>query len=216
MNEPLSGRPDLSASLAQQLAAEYFHVIGEPSVLPSERDQNFFIQSASDPGTAWVLKIANAFATEASLDFQNRLIIHLGKSLKTAVPKLINSVSGEPMVWIEISGRRHAMRLLSYLPGTPWAHIRYHSKQLGQSLGRFVGRLLSSLQTFRTRPEFARLNGTWRRVRRPSRSVWIRSLIPNNNNWSDIFCTITNPTFSTYTVACVAVPSIMTPMITTF
>ena len=83
-------RPHFSAEDAQRFARELFG--RNPSSarqLPSDRDQNFYLEEPS--GEAFVLKIASAAETAEVLDFQNQVLLHLAKSQQVAFPQPLPS-----------------------------------------------------------------------------------------------------------------------------
>jgi 4-aminobutyrate aminotransferase-like enzyme len=60
------GQPRFAMEEAQALAFQHFGVRGSASEMPSERDQNFLLETSR--GEFYVLKIANAAEREAVLD----------------------------------------------------------------------------------------------------------------------------------------------------
>lgn len=127
--------PRVSRREAEELADARYGVRGQAVELASERDQNFRIQSAD--GTSVVLKIANATEREEILDFQNRAIEHLATTARTlALPRVIADIDGHSIGRIEHGGKRHLVRMLSWVPGRVLAQARPHSRDLLAGLGR--------------------------------------------------------------------------------
>src|SRR6476659_5354370 len=83
--------PALSAPEAAELARRLYGVDGEASPLPSERDQNFRLQTAA--GDAFVLKIANAADDRALLEAQNAALAHVSRRT-TLCPMVVPVLDG--------------------------------------------------------------------------------------------------------------------------
>ncbi len=137
-------RPRFDAESAKAILHDIYDVKArELRELPSERDQNFLITTASEQ---LVLKIANASESREILDFQNQALAHVAaRDPDLLVPRLRKTPGGETVS--ELSGG-NLSRLLSYLDGKPLAKIRPHSPQLLRALGRFMGRLDVALEDF--------------------------------------------------------------------
>ena len=75
MGPSLADAPAFDIAGAARLARELYGREGPARALPSERDQNFLIETAD--GERIVLKIANAGEDAAMLDAQQRALAHL-------------------------------------------------------------------------------------------------------------------------------------------
>ena len=145
--------PNFTEAQADAIAKEHFNISGTFKPLPSERDQNFHIRSSNQK--EYVLKIANATENFEALDFQNRAMLHVQQhrdlfSKEAGVcPEIISSVSGNTIEIIKNpQGHGHYVRLLTYLPGKPFAKASPHDAELQNSLGRFLGTLDKALESF--------------------------------------------------------------------
>ena len=138
--------PDFSREQAGRLASEHFGLAGELSRLDSERDQNFRL--VSDAGE-WTLKIVNASEPAVESEFQAALLEHLGAvAPQLALPRLRKAASGAALATVTTAaGARHALRMVSWLPGRPLAESERTSEVL-HSLGRMLGRMDRALQGF--------------------------------------------------------------------
>ena len=142
----LDHTPQFIAHKAQQIAQDIFGIQGQLTPLPSERDQNFLLHAES--GDKYVLKIANATEEIALLEAQNLAMTHLNQHGVTC-PQVIHSNSRKGIREIKSStGETHAVRLVSYLPGTPYGEVRRQTPQLFQDLGSYLGRLDRALASF--------------------------------------------------------------------
>ena len=162
-------RPNFSGGEAIDLLRDLYGITAVTvHELPSDRDQNFYLEEAD--GRVYVLKIAGTAEEEAVLDYQNQTLLHLGErpQLAKAVPRLCRTVEGALMaavagdndVPLDRAGRcspsgLHFVRLLTHLPGTPLAEVKPHTPQLLAESGNLLGRLDAALLNFR-HPAMAR------------------------------------------------------------
>jgi 4-aminobutyrate aminotransferase-like enzyme/Ser/Thr protein kinase RdoA (MazF antagonist) len=140
--------PRFSASSAAELARSCFGIEGTVEALPSERDQNFQVRTPG--GEAYVLKIANANEAYAMLEAQNAAMAHIATHSTAALSsRVVPARDGATIVEAEgPDGRRHLVRLLTYLPGTPLARVNPHTPALMAGVGRFMGELDAALSGF--------------------------------------------------------------------
>jgi Ser/Thr protein kinase RdoA (MazF antagonist) len=116
------------------------------SALPSERDQNFLLETRS--GERFVLKIANALEDPAFLEAQHQVLGRLAGE-GGFCPRVLASRSGAPLVTVTSSlGAHHLVRLVTYLPGTPLAHVKRPAPELLHDLGRRLGIMDRVLASF--------------------------------------------------------------------
>ncbi len=141
----LDGTPRLTLDDARRLAGERFGLDATASPLPSERDQNFLIDTPT--GERFVLKIANAAEDTAFLEAQNEALERLaGTGL---CQRLLRSTAGRDVETVEApSGVVHLVRLVSYLQGKPMGKLRLRTPGLLQEVGRCVGRVDAALSGF--------------------------------------------------------------------
>jgi 4-aminobutyrate aminotransferase-like enzyme/Ser/Thr protein kinase RdoA (MazF antagonist) len=141
-DEVLARRPQVDARQAERIARERFRIDGRASELPSERDRNFRI----DTGNArFVLKIAARGEDVAVLDLQHAVLQRVReRAPHLAVPRPLADVDGALIV----ESGAHAVRLLTWLPGTPLCEVRPHGRDLWRSIGRFLAELDAALEGF--------------------------------------------------------------------
>jgi 4-aminobutyrate aminotransferase-like enzyme/Ser/Thr protein kinase RdoA (MazF antagonist) len=132
--------PAYSAADAGAIARDLFGVEGEASPLPSERDQNFRVDTAH--GETFVLKIANPLEERSALDAQNAALEHLSRF--AWIPRLVPSRAGETIA----SHDAHFVRLVRWLPGRPLGLVKRRAPALFANLGRAIGALDRALLTF--------------------------------------------------------------------
>src|SRR5439155_15116049 len=102
--------PRLDLDGAARLARELYGLDASPSILPSERDQNFLLTTAG--GDRCVLKVSNRTEQRAMLDAQNGAMRHVARRV-TCCQRVLPTVDGE---LIGITPERgHLVRLVTYL-----------------------------------------------------------------------------------------------------
>ncbi len=139
-------RPGLSPEDAVRVAAGRFDIDATAArELPSERDQNFLLETAS--AGRYVLKLAHAGEDRVVLDFQNRMLEHLGPS-EVPVSRVVSAVNGEEIVEVPGDGVAFPTRLLTWLPGTVLARVRPQLPELLWRVGAFLGRVDRALESF--------------------------------------------------------------------
>ncbi|HDS1706408.1 aminotransferase class III-fold pyridoxal phosphate-dependent enzyme [Pseudomonas putida] len=139
--------PRFSASDAEGLAKDFFNVTGTATPLDGERDRNYRLDTGVDAG--WILKIVNASEPRVESEFQTALLDHLAvHGAHLGVPHLRASVTGDYLPSVASStGEQHAVRLVSWLAGTPLAKAR-RSLALMRNFGQALGELDRALQGF--------------------------------------------------------------------
>ena len=143
----LAHSPHFSATDAARLAHDLYGVDAPASPLASERDQNFLLRPAG--GGAFVLKVANALEDPAFLDAQRQAMALVADRTALCARVLPLATSDGWMREVpEASGRRHYVRLLSFIRGTPAGEVRRHSAAYFRDLGRCVGSIDRALEGF--------------------------------------------------------------------
>jgi 4-aminobutyrate aminotransferase-like enzyme/Ser/Thr protein kinase RdoA (MazF antagonist) len=136
----LENAPRLTLAVAEGLAHDLFGLTARATELPSERDQNFHLQSADD--ACFVLKIANAGDDRSLLEAENATMRHLAAT--HLVPMPLPTRTGDDIARCEA----YHVRLLTYLEGRPLADVPRQTDSLLVDLGRSVGRIDRELATF--------------------------------------------------------------------
>jgi len=142
----LDHAPNFSSDKAVQIANQFFNLDCAAKPLPSERDQNFMLQTKD--GKQFVLKIANGMEERAMLEAQNAVMGHLARHIDFC-PSVVATKSGEEIVIVSVADdKEHFIRLVTYLPGTPLGKVKHHSDELIHDLGQKIGQLTNALQGF--------------------------------------------------------------------
>ncbi len=133
--------PRFSIEEAELLANDLYGSAAAVRELPSERDQNFYLEDES--GTGFVLKIAARDEDHALLDAQNRAMEHVGRyGESVGCPRIRSTVAGEEIAAVrDRDGAEHFVRLVSWISGVTLAEVTPHTPALLADFGAFLGRL---------------------------------------------------------------------------
>jgi Ser/Thr protein kinase RdoA (MazF antagonist) len=122
LNRIESTRPNLPPAELADIGRRIFGVAGEVRPLTSERDQNAVIV---DGTAAYVLKVASAGDDPELIRLQNTaMTLAGGHESRLPVPRVVQSKHGNSLEFIEFGGKRHAVRLLTRLPGEPLSSLQ--------------------------------------------------------------------------------------------
>lgn len=100
----------------ESIAAQYFCTTGRASVLSSERDETFLIETADRQRV--VLKIANVAERGEILTFQTDALRHLErKQLALPLPKPIPAFNGQFLLRLSFDGDLRFVRMLTFVDG---------------------------------------------------------------------------------------------------
>jgi 4-aminobutyrate aminotransferase-like enzyme/Ser/Thr protein kinase RdoA (MazF antagonist) len=145
-------RPHFSLTEVTQLAQDLYGITTAAQELPSERDQNFHLQTES--GDGFVFKISSAAEKRSILDLQHDALDHLGATVDDGVwPRVCRTKNNEPITSIPgANGKNHMVRMLTFIDGIPLVHTKPHSPELLNHLGSFLGRVSGVFEQF-THPE---------------------------------------------------------------
>jgi 4-aminobutyrate aminotransferase-like enzyme/Ser/Thr protein kinase RdoA (MazF antagonist) len=145
--------PRFSEPDAVRIARDFFGFVASARQLPSERDQNFHLTCPTNE--QYVLKVANATESIEVLEFQNQVMMHIARNKNrleqgvAAAPQICENTKGEQIMSVDgFEGATHFVRLLTYLPGKPFARVKPHDADLLTGLGRFFGGLDRILEDF--------------------------------------------------------------------
>jgi Ser/Thr protein kinase RdoA (MazF antagonist) len=133
--------PCLTVPALAALVRAHWGVTGALTPLTSERDQNHCLDT---PTGSYTLKLANPAEPAALTDFQTRALLHVAATAPDLpTPRVIPGLDGRTI----IPTADGALRLLTWLPGTPLAELP-RSPALATAIGRALGRLDATLAGF--------------------------------------------------------------------
>ena len=147
MTTAVQKAPRITLDDAVEFAAELYGLRVSASALPSERDQNFLLRTAT--GEQFVLKIANAEENFDFLNFQNYLIKFLAaRKIDLEFPRIVPASNGDDIASITAADSQHFVRLLTWLDGVCFAEINPPGRKLLASLGRALAQMDAALVGF--------------------------------------------------------------------
>lgn len=107
--------PDLSAEAVAQAVEAQFGLAGEFALLVSERDQNFMLRAAGRG--RFLVKVTSAFEKAIATDFQIGALLHLERTDRLKVPRVVHTIAGESSGVIKGDGSPHCLRVMSWVSG---------------------------------------------------------------------------------------------------
>lgn len=140
--------PRFSTAEAVRIAEAFYSITASAQPLPSERDQNFALRTAS--GGQYVLKVAKSDEARSVLSFQNLALIHVQARQKDlAIPRILVARNGQDIINVtDATGRCFYVRLLTWVEGDILANVTPHTPLLMSSLGTALAELDFALQDF--------------------------------------------------------------------
>jgi len=141
-------RPNISTAEAAAISAELFGIAGTVQELGSHQDRNFRIDTQSPLGvTSYLLKVDNsAFSPQELLAQDAAMALLSARGLR--VPTPIAGVNGRTRQhWVR-GDERFAVRMLSFIEGTPMASARSFSPEVVAALGALSGTVARELAGF--------------------------------------------------------------------
>jgi 4-aminobutyrate aminotransferase-like enzyme/Ser/Thr protein kinase RdoA (MazF antagonist) len=156
---------------ASRIAFEVYGLNAKARTLPGERDYNFHLRT--EAGQEFVLKIAPAAEQRKILDLQNKALEHLAAyDPSLLLPQVCATSLGEAIATVtDADDTPHFVRLLTYVPGRPFAEVKPHTTELLYSIGSVVGRLDHGLQNFAHPAAYRTLKWDLQRA------LWIRDYL---------------------------------------
>ncbi len=118
---------------AQGLAANYFGIAGEVTVLPGERNPNFLVTNGVQ---MYVLKIHKADEV-AQIELQEHVLAELSGLSGFSVPKTIPGSEGKSLIAL---GDEQFARMLAWIPGELWS-----ASETAESHKVSLGRLIATV-----------------------------------------------------------------------
>lgn len=149
MDLSIEGRPSFSSVTVRKLIKDLYGMDGTLEPLPAEWDQNFRFDGG-EAGT-FVVKIANHARGAELLDFENTAMRWLiDHQAAIECPRVLKSLSGDCISTIFASdGEPFHIRVLTYIPGIPFATVKDVSDQTLERLAYALGDLDRCLLDFR-------------------------------------------------------------------
>ncbi|MGB5893270.1 MAG: aminotransferase class III-fold pyridoxal phosphate-dependent enzyme [Ignavibacteriaceae bacterium] len=140
--------PRFSKEEVKKIVKEIYDLIVTVSPLASDIGQNFHITYQS--GNEFVFKIANPEENKEMLDMQNKAMRYIAINNKSInSPIVYKTVKSEEITRVKNKEDiLYNARMLTYLPGIFLADVKYHSRDLLNSLGEKLGSMDKTLSDF--------------------------------------------------------------------
>lgn len=136
--------PELTVAAAADLLAAHWGIEAtEVEDVGSLQDRNFRVRTAA--GEELALKVANAEIPDSALRVEHAAMAHLrGRIDGVEVPRPLPSTAGEELVVVD----GHAVRLLTWVPGTPLGALGRLAERDLEELGRLAAASAAALADF--------------------------------------------------------------------
>jgi Ser/Thr protein kinase RdoA (MazF antagonist) len=130
--------PSLASATLARAARQHWGLTGTLHPLTSERDQNHRLESAQG---SFTLKLANPAEAPGLTEFQTLALLHVARAAPALpVPRVVPTMDARSIV----ATPDGALRLLTWLPGTPLAHLP-RTPALAAAIGTSLGQLDAAL-----------------------------------------------------------------------
>ena len=131
----------------QDLVKKYYHKKVTVKPLTGEYDFNYLLKD--NDGRKYIFKIANDEHSYDFFDAQVKIVNHLSSTdVADKFSEYIKTTEGNELTILEKDGRKHYMRLLSFLEGEFWMNLPERSNALHTDLGNFLGKMDKGLEKF--------------------------------------------------------------------
>ncbi|HET8967028.1 MAG TPA: aminotransferase class III-fold pyridoxal phosphate-dependent enzyme [Candidatus Acidoferrum sp.] len=159
----------VTASEAEQLAAELYGIAAAATVLPGEYDCNFHLHARD--GREFVLKCMHPARQSSFIEMQCAALEHVSACAPLLpLPRVQRNIRGSHFAEItDGEDHKRVVWMLRFLPGATLESTNPHSREILEDLGRFLGQLDAALLTFSH-------SGVHRELKwDSSRAGWIRA-----------------------------------------
>jgi 4-aminobutyrate aminotransferase-like enzyme/Ser/Thr protein kinase RdoA (MazF antagonist) len=130
-------KPDLDVAAALEVAAAHYSPAASARELPSERDQNFLLESPCHARR--VLRISSPDTDSRVLALQNAALTRLEGVVEA--PWLLPDKNGSQQIEIDRPVGRCPLRLFTWVAGTPLAEVKPHPAALLEDAGALLARV---------------------------------------------------------------------------
>jgi hydroxylysine kinase len=140
------GPPEFDSALVARVVAEQFGLVGDYSILVSERDQNFRLKTAS--GDSYVVKVIGAAEDGLETDFQIAALEHLEAMQIHGVPRVVRTAAGGSRSTIHSDdGREFGLRVVTWIAGRLLIDVD-ETDDIARQFGARLAELDIALQSF--------------------------------------------------------------------
>lgn len=137
----------LAVQDAEAFVRRHFGLDGMARRLPGWAGQNFRVDC--EDGRSYVLKVTTPDQNMGALEAQNAALIWLEeRAPELRCPRVVCDTNGDRLVLLNRNGTTGAVRLLTFVDGTPLAALYQPSTGLLRETGVYLGRLDAALAGF--------------------------------------------------------------------
>lgn len=139
--------PEIDESTVLAIAREHWNLTGASRRIRGERSHNTHITGPD--GSGWVLQVQSASERPDVVDLQARALIHVAERAPAIpVSRVAPTLDGAIHASVEIDGRVHLARLVSFLPGVTFDPVAPLPAGSYRAIGELIGRIAAALDDF--------------------------------------------------------------------
>ena len=138
--------PAVEDGRVRQILADHWGLDGELHRLRGERSHNTMVTTSAG---SWILQIHTSSEDPASIDLRTQALLHLEvTSPSVPVSRVVRTVDGSVHAEVELDGRVHLARLVTYLPGTTFDPTEALPTDAYRRIGELIGSIAAGLTGF--------------------------------------------------------------------
>jgi hydroxylysine kinase len=139
--------PEVEPERVRSILGEHWGLRGETTRLAGERSHNTRV--VDRVGRAWTLQVQGAGEDPTVIDLRSRAMLHLERHAPDVpVPRVVPTIDGSIHAELEIGGRSHLARLVTYLPGTTFDPTEVLPARAYERIGSLLAAIAEALAGF--------------------------------------------------------------------
>ncbi len=131
----------------KEFCIQQYKLAVEAKALNGYDELNFLLKDKN--GQQYILKVATDEHGYYFLDAQVKIVNHLSASeISNKFQQYLLNTDGRELTTLVIEGKNYYVRILSFLEGIFWVHVKEKTDALHKDLGNFLGNMDKVLQNF--------------------------------------------------------------------